>query len=176
MTLSFFISPPEGFNTMTFSEIKDKSKLETIKVITKNSYLLFNNFIEKSYSVIDPAGSSTEYDLTISLPEHDQSFNPYSNFEYLFNHDKYIKWKEMIIAKLPELADEFPIAENKAKTRQELYRKDSELKRYMDNSKRYSLQRNDDHIQSIQQRITELRQELYSENKRDPSYKLKNFH
>jgi hypothetical protein len=166
MRISFNIGSDSGkVNTITFARIKDEAQLKTIKLITKNSKLLFNGLKGVSYP-INGAENYTAYDLTIYLPHHDESFNSYGNFEYLFKHDKYSNWKTMIIAKFPELSEQFAVAEKETKNRQELYQSEKELKSYQENE-RYRFYPIEDRIKSLQHRITQLRQELGSEL-RDP--------
>jgi len=160
-------------NTITFWKIKDRAQLEAIKLITNTSDLLFNLFGEDSYTASGPEESYTAHNLTIYLPSHDKSFEPYGDFEYLFTNNKYLNWKKMITAEFPGLSDQFIVAEKITKTRQELYQSEDQLKSYTEESERYSFFHRDAYIQSLQQRIpllqqriTELRRELYPEYRR----------
>jgi len=69
----------------------------------------------------------------------------------------------MITAKFPELSDQFTIAEKEAKNSQELYQAEQELKSYTQETGRHSFHRSEDNIKLLQQRVTELRKELYPE-------------
>jgi hypothetical protein len=162
MIISFYIHYGNT-NTLILGKIKSKAQLETIKLITKNSQLLFNALTEDLYPVNGAKENYAAHDLTIYLPNHDENFNLYGNFEHLFTHGKYLNWKEMIIAQFPELSEQFTLAEKEAKNRQKLYRLEEKLKCYTQENGRYSFHHNEDLIKLLQQQITELHQELDSE-------------
>lgn len=137
-------------NTIIFGEIKDKSQLEAIKLNTRTSGLLFKALTEEQRYPY-------AYNLTISLPHHDEHFKAYGSFEHLFTQDRYLNWKKMITALFPDLSNQFTGAEKEAKNHQELERLERQLEHYI---QKHGFYRDD----GLPQRITELRRELVQES------------
>lgn len=151
MNISFIISSKA--NTINFQDIKDASLLEHIKLITQDSSLLFDGLGESS------SKEDKGHVLKIYLSSTDESYKPYSNFEYLFQYNTYQEWRKVITATFPELAAKFPLAEKEAKNRQELYRITEEVENYKDD--RNSFHTKEQYIDALRKRITELQHELF---------------
>lgn len=135
-------------NMVSIFSIKDKAQLETIKLITNTSGLLFNAIREQSSIICGSEESYTAYGLIIFI---------HNDFNDLFKHEKYLNWKRMIIEKLPELSDQFIFAEKEAKDKQNLYQLKEKLKRINSSQGFFHAKMHDENdIKLLQQRITEL--------------------
>lgn len=138
------------FNAIQFSEI-DNNQLETIKALTENSNLKCEKIVSELREEFDDGQIQAE-NLLLYLPIWDDSWEPYGNFEYLFNNKDYLEWKKIICDQYEELAIQFPKEEDKAKKRQEFYRLENTPNR---------LYSREDNVSFFNARIKELRKELY---------------
>lgn len=120
MKIAFHLGGYREVSTISFFEIMSMNRLQLLKRITEKSGFLYNAFGEdECFGVESPISTHT---LTIYLPHDDKQGQPYGNFEYLFQHEKYQAWKSQIEEAFPELKTQFTQFERKAKGAQELYR------------------------------------------------------
>lgn len=166
MEISFQIDSPEDNKgkCICFWKFKRKYELETIKSLTSKSGLLFDDFYEQSAIVDEDFGKKPLYvghDLIIKLPDSDAC----RNFEDLFKHEKYLKWKGIITTKYPELSALFFVAEKKAIINQKLFQIENVLNKQKYGARFYNIHHNKEYIRSLKQRATELHKQLDSKER-----------
>lgn len=158
MKLSFHMGTPgtNQQNTILISHITDISQLHELQQIIQKTSLLHKIDEYKGYvGMSDEA--TTIYNLTIFLPEQDEASQPYGSFEYLFSHDDYKHWKQQVLTKFPDLAEQFIQPEITARAQQELDRRYKELETIAGRNRLPGKE----NTQWIENRIAELREQLY---------------
>lgn len=163
MKISFHIgsSSTNQENTILISQIKSKSKLDVLTSITKKSNSLFKTE-EHPYLSDEGKDAAVFYNLTIFLPEKGEDTTLYGSFEYLFEQDSYNQWKQLVLDKFPDLADQFSSSEKEARAQQELNRRYKELE-ILSGRNRFPSKAS---TKLIEERIDELKRQLYPESPR----------
>lgn len=147
MNISFHLgsSSTNYENVVLISQILSRTKLEVLTFITEKAHSLYR--IEKNAYKTEAGETAFSYNLTIFLPEKDENSAPYGSFEHLFDHDNYYFWKKSVL-------DQFVRTEKKAMVQQELSRRYKEL----------ALLSGKTATRMIEQRIDELKQQLYPDS------------